>query len=89
MISAVDKERIVRAYNDPDSDYYEVADALAIPRVCVSTIHRALEGQLITLKKLENVPRERNREDVKVAHKEHCEWLLQGQEGNGELEELV
>ena len=36
------------------------------PRVCAFTIHRALEGQLITPKKLEKVPRERNREDIKL-----------------------
>ena len=154
-ISAVDKQRIVDAFEDPERDYMEMADTLDIPRgtawsivrryqlaggelvvrrrgggrpvkvdddmrryvvrlveqhpshtlrqlnvemprelpnkpvVCDSTLHRMLKGQLITLKIMENVPAERNRDDVKQERRVHCEWLLQGQQGDGELDELI
>ena len=150
-ISAIDKQRIVNAFEDPERDYLEMANTLGIPRgtawsivhryqlaggevivrrrgggrpikidqemqqclvrlveqhpnftldqlnvemrhelpdkpvVCGSMVHRLLKGQLITLKKMD--PAERNRDDVKHARRIHCEWLLQGQEGD--LAELL
>ena len=48
------------------------------PVVCASTVHRLLKGQLITLIKMDDIPAERNRDDVKHARRIHCEWLLQG-----------
>ena len=122
VISFVDKQRIVDAYNNPEADYVQVAEALGIPRKTVwsivrryledqemikclvetvgqhptftlrqlnnefqhqllwkprvsdSTIHRLLRGQLITMKKLETPPAERNRQDVKEARRDHARW---------------
>ena len=34
---------------------------------------------------MDDIPAERNRDDVKHARRIHCEWLLQGQEGDGDL----
>lgn len=141
VISLVDKQRIVAAYNNPEADYVEVAETLGIlrgtawsivrrylddgevvvrkrgggrrqigdqqmidclvetvgqhptftlsqlnhelqlqlpwkPHVSDSTIHRLLRGQLITMKKLETPPAERNRQDVKEARKAHAEWVV-------------
>ena len=59
------------------------------PVVCDSTLHRMLKGQLITLIKMENVPAERSRGDVKQERRVRCEWLLQGQQGDNELDELI
>ena len=46
------------------------------PPISDTTVHRLLRGQLITLKKLEAAPAERNRADVKLARKTHVEWLI-------------
>ena len=46
------------------------------PQVSIASLHRALKFQLITLKKMENVPQERNRDDVVEARKEHAEWFV-------------
>ena len=133
-ISAIDKQRIVDAFEDPERDYLEMAKTLRIPRgtawsivrryqlasgevivrrrgggrhikidqemqqclvrlveqhpnftlyqlnvemrhelpdksvACASTVHRLLKGQLITLKKMNNIPTERNRDDVISLH---------------------
>ena len=48
----------------------------ASPPISDTTLHRLLRGQLITMKKLEPTPAERNRVDVKLARKAHAEWLL-------------
>lgn len=48
----------------------------ASPPISDTTIHRLLRGQLITMKKLEPTPAERNRVDVKLARKAHAEWLI-------------
>lgn len=48
----------------------------ASPPISDTTIHRLLRGQLITMKKLEPTPADRNRVDVKLARKAHAEWLL-------------
>ena len=37
------------------------------PHVSISTLHRMLDAQLITLKKMENAPAEPNRDRVKEA----------------------
>ena len=141
VIPAVDKQRLVDAYNDPQRDYVEVAASLNIPRgtawsiirryqrdgqvivarrggrrprlvdeemceaivniveentaftleqinaelrrrlpikpqVSLTSLHRALCGQLITLKKLESVPAERDRPDVVDAREIHAEWFI-------------
>ena len=45
------------------------------PIVCDSSISKMLHGQFIKLKKLETIPAERNRADVKVKRREFAEWL--------------
>ena len=42
----------------------------------MSTITRCLEGKLITMKKLEQIPINRNREELKESMKEHVAWLM-------------
>ena len=46
------------------------------PQISVSTLHRCLDAQLITVKKMENAPAERNRADVKEARKVDAECML-------------
>ena len=46
------------------------------PHVGVSSVKSMLDGQLITLKKIDQVPQERNRDDVKMACQFYAEWLL-------------
>lgn len=46
------------------------------PHLSIATLHRALKLQLITLKKLEHVPEERNRDDVVDARRQHAEWFV-------------
>lgn len=140
VISVIDKQRIVDAFENPNADYVEVAATLDIPRgtawsivrryledgevvarrrgggrrqlatqemteclvatveqhpnftlrqlneelrlnlpasphISESTVHRVLRGCLITMKKLESPPADRNRMDVKLARKAHAEWL--------------
>lgn len=52
------------------------------PQVCISTISTMLHGELITVKKLENVVADRNRDDVKMARLQYAEWLVTTH-GNG------
>ena len=47
------------------------------------------EGAADNTEKMDDIPAERNRDDVKHAHRIHCDWLLQGQEGYGDLAELI
>ena len=42
----------------------------------MSTIARCLEGKLITMKKLEQIPINRNWEELKASRKEHATWLM-------------
>lgn len=55
------------------------------PQVSIATLHRMLDAQFITLKKVENIPAERNSDRVKDARKEHAQWLFE----NGEGRELI
>ena len=55
------------------------------PRVSISTLHRALDARFISLKKLEAVPAERNRQDVKDGRKDLAEWFL----GDGDAQEVI
>ena len=48
----------------------------AKPHVSVSSVVRALDGQLISSKKLEDVPAERNSVATKVARRAYAEWFL-------------
>ena len=41
------------------------------PVVCASTVHQLLKGQLITLKKMDDILAERNRDDMKHARRTH------------------
>ncbi|GFO13938.1 Tc1 transposase-like protein [Plakobranchus ocellatus] len=47
------------------------------PHVTPSTISNVLKGQLITMKKLEDVPAERNSERTKAQRRDFATWLLQ------------
>ena len=47
------------------------------PHVTPSTISNLLKGQLITMKKLENAPAERNSERTKTQRRDFTTWLLQ------------
>ena len=47
------------------------------PHVTPSTISNLLKGQLITMKKLEGAPAERNSERTKTQHRDFTTWLLQ------------
>ena len=40
-------------------------------------MHKVLDGQLITTKKLEDAPAERNSEGTKAARYEYANWLMQ------------
>lgn len=46
------------------------------PHVSISTLHRMLDAQMITLKKIENIPAERNSDPLKEVRKEHAQWLF-------------
>ena len=58
------------------------------PHICPSTLSSLLHGQLITVKKMEYAPQNRNTDDVKQQRRIYCEWLLQGDAGSG-IHELV
>lgn len=45
--------------------------------ICISTLGRILDGELITIKKLEDSPTERNSSSVKNQRRGYAEWLLQ------------
>lgn len=45
------------------------------PRCCDSTIARALEGELITLKKVHDVPAQRNSDETKEARSIYADWM--------------
>lgn len=47
------------------------------PRFCTSTLARALDGQMITVKLCRDIPQERNRPDVKEARLLYAQWMLQ------------
>jgi len=47
------------------------------PHISLATLARALDGQLITLKKVENVPGERNSERVKEMRATFGHWMYQ------------
>ena len=50
------------------------------PSICLSSLRKALRCQLITLKTMENVPVDRNRDDVKMSRLMFAEWLLQNEQ---------
>ena len=50
------------------------------PRICILSIRKARQGQLITMKKLETIEQDRNSDVVKLARQQHAEWLLQNEE---------
>jgi len=50
------------------------------PRICISTLRKALQGQLITIKKLEHADQDRNSDQVKAARQMYAEWLLQNEQ---------
>lgn len=61
-----------------DITLHEMKDALIQEKgltVSVATIARCLEGSLITLKKMELVPMNRNSEENKIARRQHASWL--------------
>lgn len=47
------------------------------PIVSLSTIARMLDGQLITVKLLRDIPCQRNRADIKLARQNYANWFLQ------------
>ena len=61
-----------------DITLHEMKDALIQEKgltVSVATIARCLEGSLITLKKMELVPMNRNSEENKISRRQHASWL--------------
>lgn len=59
----------------PDFTLEQIRQALGTP-LSLSSVSRALDGQLITMKKLEDCPARRNAVDVKEARAEYAEWYL-------------
>lgn len=51
-------------------------DHPAMPGVCVQTISKSLDGQLITLKKLQSNPIDWNTDEVKEARRDYMQWLV-------------
>lgn len=47
------------------------------PRICIASLRKVLQGQLVTIKKLENAEQNRNSDHVKEARQLYGEWLLQ------------
>ena len=47
------------------------------PHVSTSTISNILQGQLITMKKLEDAPAERDSDATKEQRFEYCQWLME------------
>ena len=47
------------------------------PRISVSTVCKKLDAQLITNKKLEDAPAERNFDATKVVRRDYANWLMQ------------
>ena len=47
------------------------------PVISVTTIARSLTAQLISTKKLHDIPQERNTEPTKLMRNEYVEWLVQ------------
>ena len=45
------------------------------PPISITTLAKLLDGQLITMKKLEDIPIDRNRIDVKNDRREYARWL--------------
>ena len=69
---------VSKVENRPDITLSELKDVLHEARglsVSISTIARCLEGQLISMKKLEFIPTNRNSEHVKIARQEYALWL--------------
>ena len=62
----------------PDITLNELKEQLSLKGVqlLVSTIARCLEGKLITMKKLEQIPINRNCEELKASRREHATWLM-------------
>ena len=76
---------VSKVENRPDITLSELKDVLHEARglsVSISIIARCLEGQLISMKKLELIPANRNSEQVNIAKREHALWL-QSQHENG------
>ena len=59
----------------PDFTLKQVKDHLEVP-ITVTSLSRALDGRLITMKKLEDCPGERNSLAVKEARSEYAEWYM-------------
>lgn len=59
----------------PDYTLLQIQAMLETP-LSVTSISRALDGQLISLKKLEDCPTRRNASDVKDARSRYAEWYL-------------
>lgn len=47
------------------------------PHVCINSVANMLNGQLITMKKMEDAPAERNSPPTKESRQEFAEWMLQ------------
>lgn len=79
-------DRIVALVDDqPDTTLKVIKEKLAAGpagvNLSITSIARALDGKLITMKKLQDVPAERNTPRVKADRAAYAEWYLQNNRG--------